>query len=100
MNFSYLILLGGLISYFLPEDDMLIAQFNLYMNGERTEVTWETKIDRTIYGNDCQAFYDLYLFRDEICSVEEAQQLLEFLKSQEPSTPLKNDIDFQPKSLK
>ena len=91
MNIAYII---GLISslFFIspaPQDGLqLVGQFNLYVDTNKFRetgkviITWESKIDRYVYGDDCQAFYDLCQNRADICSIEELQRIAEVLKLQ------------------
>lgn len=74
---------------------MLVAQFNVYLDANSFKdgefnLTWETKIDRAVYKNDCEAMYDLYTFRPEICTPFELQGIEDILKAKN-LTPQKRE---------
>lgn len=87
MNMCYIVgvvvstlLLSPLPRIPMKTPDMVVAEFKILLSGDRETVYLETSIDRTVYHNDCDAFYDLCQFRKQICDSTELVHLEAILK--------------------
>lgn len=72
----------------------LVAQFNLYVDTNdfkdgKIAPIWESKVDKMVYRNDCEALYDLRMLTGEICDTTEVKQILEFLNNLNPQDTIK-----------
>lgn len=72
----------------------LYVDANAYADGELI-LTWESKIDRKVYKNDCWGLHDLSTFMGEICDPRELYELnriLEEFRGQKKETPNYNKL--------
>lgn len=96
MNLQFVLaIVSGLMCYSptIEEPKMLVAQFNLYVDanafkdGEPVTLSWEARIDHSVYKNDCEGFYDLSTLRYQICDPTEIQAIYELFKKHEQKDP-------------